>query len=127
MRRHRILIVEDDELMRAVYKSIFRRCQDEFELRQESDGEGALNYLAGNRPDAVLLDWDMPGMSGLDVLKAIRADCALRTVPIFIISGRSTLEDKAMALASGASDCLSKPFEPPDLLNGLRHCLGSVG
>lgn len=123
--RSRILIVEDDELMGAFYKSLFRRQEPEFTWHLAKNGEDALAYLNGQDVDAVILDWDLPGIKGLDVLKAIRAHPIKRAARVFVITGRNKVEDKTIAFQLGADDYLSKPFEIEDMLTRLRILLHS--
>lgn len=123
--RSRILIVEDDVLMGAFYKSLFRRLEPEFTWHLAKNGEDALAYLNGQDVDVVILDWDLPGIKGLDVLKAIRAHPTKRVARVFVITGRNKAEDKSIALRLGADDYLSKPFEIEDLLTRLRILLHS--
>lgn len=121
--RNRILIVEDDELMGAFYKSLFRRQEQEFAWHLAKSGEDALAYLNGQDVDAVILDWDLPGIKGLDVLKAIRAHPTKRATGVFVITGRNRAEDKLLALKQGADDYLSKPFEIQEMVSRLRNLL----
>lgn len=123
--RSRILIVEDDVLMGAFYKSLFRRLEPEFTWHLAKNGEDALAYLNGQDVDVVILDWDLPGIKGLDVLKAIRAHPTKRVARVFVITGINKAEDKSIALRLGADDYLSKPFEIEDLLTRLRILLHS--
>lgn len=121
--RSRILIVEDDELMGAFYKSLFRRLEPEFTWYLAKNGEDALAYLGGHDVDAVILDWDLPGIKGLDVLKAIRSHPIKRAARVFVITGRNRVEDRLLALKQGADNYLSKPFEIQEMLMRLRELL----
>ena len=122
--RNRILIVEDDELMGAFYKSLFRRHEPEFSWHLAKNGEDALAYLGGQDVDAVILDCDLPGIKGIDVLKAISSHPIKRAARIFVITGRNRVEDRLLALKQGADDYLSKPFEIQEMLMRLRELLG---
>jgi DNA-binding response OmpR family regulator len=121
--RSRVLIVEDDHLMRAFYKSLFQRHEDEFASRLESGGAAALLYLKDNPVDAVITDWDMPGLNGIDLIKAIRHDSTTKSLRIIMVSGRPSVEDHLQALQSGADDYLTKPIEVQILLARLRGLL----
>ncbi|MEW5883727.1 MAG: response regulator [Armatimonadota bacterium] len=122
-RRHRLIIVEDDDLMRTFYTSLFRRHKDEFACLFTRNAEEALGKLNEENFHAVLLDWDLPGLSGLDLLKAIRAHPRTKAIPVFIVSGRTRTEDQVRALSAGADDYLTKPFEVEILLARLRRLL----
>ncbi len=119
-----ILIVDDDDLMLTFYRSLFRRHKEEFLPSFADSGEDALLQLKASRFDTAILDWDMPRLSGLSILKAVRANSTTRGMRIIMISGRSGFEDRARALKSGADAFLTKPFEVETLLMKLRATTG---
>lgn len=82
-----------------------------------SDGEDALAAFKEHRPDIVLLDLMLPGMSGLDVAKAIRAESG---VPIVMLTAKSDTVDVVLGLESGADDYIVKPFKPKELVARIR-------
>jgi DNA-binding response OmpR family regulator len=122
-RKHNILIVEDDGLMRTFYKSLFQRLVDEFTYRLEDTGRDALLYLKENPVDVVITDWDMPGLNGIKLIKAIRSDPATKAVRVIMISGRTSAEDQILALKTGADEYLSKPIDVEVLLARLKSLL----
>lgn len=106
--------------MLTFYKSLFRRHTDEFSPIFTDSSEDALRQLADGRFDAAILDWDLPGINGLQLLKAIRANPATRALPVIFASGRASPDYEALALKHGASAYLAKPFETGKLLAYLR-------
>lgn len=120
--RHRILIVEDDELMGACYAAHFKR-EGRYDWKLETSGERALPRLQRERFDALILDWDLPGMCGGDLLDRIRATPATKRARVFVITARGGSAHEAMALERGADDYLAKPFEPAVLFARLRSLL----
>ncbi|MDE2144285.1 MAG: response regulator transcription factor [Elusimicrobia bacterium] len=118
--RKRLLIVDDDALMSALYRSIFRRHAAEFACEFERSGEAALERLGRESFDAVIMDWDLGGMSGLETLKAIRADPGMAELCVFLITGRFDAESEELAFGAGVDDYASKPFAIDDLLARLR-------
>ena len=102
-----VLIVEDDALMRVVYKRLFQDHAPELAFHLEARAEDALKYRRENGADAAILDWDLPGISGLDLLKTLRDDSVGRYVRIIVVSGRTGVEDQILALESGADELLS--------------------
>lgn len=122
-KRHRILVVEDDDLMHALYKSIFRRHKEEFDCEFVKGGGAALECLRRGKTDVVILDWDLSGISGIDLLKAIRANPATKSLRVILVSGRVRTEDQVLALERGADDYLAKPFNVEVLLARLRSLL----
>jgi DNA-binding response OmpR family regulator len=120
---HRLLVVEDDDLMHIFYKRLFGRHKEEFTCRFEKNAEDALERLRNSPIDTALLDWDLPGISGIELLKAIRTHPKTRDVRVMVVSGRTSTEDQVRALDAGADDYLTKPFEVEILLARLRRLL----
>lgn len=115
----RILIVEDDEVLaRGISASL---CKDGFSVDLAFDGESALNIATYEPYAAITLDIGLPGMSGFDTLKKLRArGCK---IPIIMLTARETLKDRVYGLDHGADDYLLKPFEPEELSARLRALL----
>lgn len=122
-RPHDILIVEDDALMHVFYKALFRRHKDEFTCNFKTSVASALGHLRDGCIEAAILDWDLPGISGIDLLKAIRAHPKTRDLRVMVVSGRTRGEDQVRALESGADDYLTKPFQVEVFLARLRALL----
>jgi two-component system KDP operon response regulator KdpE len=114
----RILIVDDEiEIVRALQRSL---AAHGFEIFTAHTGEEALEEVASHRPDLVLLDLGLPGMSGLEVCKQIRSTSNL---PIIVLSVKDTERDKVLALDLGADDYVSKPFGMNEVLARVRVAL----
>ena len=114
----RILVVDDEiEIMRALQRSL---AAHGYEIFTASTGEEALDEVLAHRPDLVLLDLGLPGMSGLEVCKRIREQSNL---PIIVLSVKDTERDKVMALDFGADDYVSKPFGMDEVLARVRVAL----
>lgn len=121
--RSKVLIVEDDELMAAVYKRLFLRESDRFICTLERTAEDAIDTLRRDQADILILDWDLPGISGLQLLDALRANRSTRLLPVIVVSGRAGIEERIHALKRGANDFLSKPFDVHELLSRLQVLL----
>lgn len=106
----RILIVDDDPVMVRVLARILAPMG---EILFATDGESALRMVRERSPDAVLLDVEMPGMSGFDVCQAIKADPSNADLPILFVSGHTDIETEAKGLEAGAVDYIMKPPSPP--------------
>jgi two-component system, OmpR family, KDP operon response regulator KdpE len=114
----RIVCVDDDAaLLRTLGTSLRARG---YEVDLALDGERGLQLIAATKPDAVLLDLGLPGMSGLDVIRSLRHWTAL---PIVVLSARDGELDKIAALDAGADDYVTKPFGMGELLARLRATL----
>ncbi|MEU4692709.1 response regulator [Actinoplanes sp. NPDC023714] len=108
-----IVVAEDHEDIRYVLKRSLERAGHR--VVAAADGAEALEAVREHRPDLVVTDVDMPHMTGLDLCRAIRADDALRHIPIVVASG-SLLPGDSRASEAGASATLLKPFVPAQLL-----------
>ncbi len=114
----RILVVDDEiEIMRALQRSLTAHG---YEVFPASTGEDALEGIAHYRPDLMLLDLGLPGMSGLEVCRRVREQSNL---PIIILSVKDTERDKVLALDLGADDYVSKPFGIDEVLARVRVAL----
>jgi two-component system, cell cycle response regulator len=110
----RILVADDSLVVRTV---VCDQLEDEgYDVAQAIDGESALAQCATFRPDAILLDIEMPGLDGHQVLARLKADDDLSDIPVVFLTGRTSTDDMVAGLRAGAHDYLKKPFEPAELL-----------
>ena len=94
-----------------------------YETVSAADGEQALEVLAAEKPDLVLLDWMMPGLDGLEVLQRMRASAQWRRTPVIMLTARTTTEDKVRGLDAGADDYVTKPIDEAELSARIRAML----
>jgi two-component system cell cycle response regulator DivK len=120
-RQSTVLYVEDNEYNRKIVRQLLSRTG--YRLVEASDGEGALDLVRENRPDLVLMDVQLPRMSGLDATRALRADPATADLPIIVVTSFALSGDDQRAMAAGASAYLAKPYSPRDLLALIRKFL----
>ncbi|MBM3320250.1 MAG: response regulator transcription factor [Candidatus Eisenbacteria bacterium] len=119
----KILVVDDDlELLSLI---AFALRQTGYLVVEASEGASALAAFANEQPDLVVLDYNLPRMNGLEVLKRMRAEES--RVPIMMLTVRSDEEDQVEALDHGADDYLTKPFSPRTLLARVRALLRRSG
>jgi len=116
-----VLLVEDDPALLLMTR--YNLEQRGYRVETAEDGEAALQALETARPDAVVLDWMLPGLSGLDVCRRIRANPALRDVPVLLLTARSAEQDAIRGLDTGADDYLMKPCSIDTLDARLRALL----
>ncbi|MEN9888459.1 MAG: hypothetical protein RL559_496 [Pseudomonadota bacterium] len=117
-----ILVVEDDAFMAELLRFMFERAQ--MRVKVLADGRAALDQLAqAPDVDAVVLDWMLPQVSGLDVLLRLRALPAWAKVPVLVLSAQDAGTEVARALEAGANDHVTKPFDPQVLMARLRRLL----
>jgi CheY-like chemotaxis protein/phosphoribosyl 1,2-cyclic phosphodiesterase len=107
-----VLIVDDEPDIVHLLTVTLR--PEGFRLLSASDGDAALLIARAERPDLVLLDWNMPGPSGLEVCRALRAetDPHLREMPVVLVTGQAEPEDTVAGFAAGVTDYMTKPFKP---------------
>ncbi|RCW39216.1 two-component system response regulator MtrA [Halopolyspora algeriensis] len=111
----RVLVVDDDPALAEMLTIVLRG--EGFETAVVSDGTKAMPALRELKPDLVLLDLMLPGMNGIDVCKAIRAESM---VPVVMLTAKSDTVDVVLGLESGADDYIVKPFKPKELVARLR-------
>jgi len=116
-----VLVVDDDPLNRIVLTRLLER--DGHATRTAVDGHEALAVLAQQPFDAVLLDVVMPGLDGIGVLEAIRADGRLEELPVIMVSALDESAPIVRCLDSGAWDFVTKPFDPAVLRAKVNGCL----
>ncbi|MBI2789755.1 MAG: response regulator transcription factor [Elusimicrobia bacterium] len=119
--RQRTLVVEDDPGMKEFYARFFAGLTAEgFDAVIVGDTPHALAVLRGEPVDLAVLDWNLPGISGERLLRAMREHPKTRSIGVLMVTGRDSDIDEIQALDAGADDYLSKPFEEAALLARLR-------
>ena len=113
-----ILVDEDDAATRALLRATLARA--DYRVREFDNGSSALTEMLRCPPDIALLDIGMPEMDGLAVTRALRSDPATALLPVILVTARGRLDDKVAGLDAGASDFITKPFEPAELLARVR-------
>ncbi len=105
----RVLLVDDEPVIRELVQAMLEG--DGVEVRCVDGGARALQEVAASRPDLVLLDIVMPGLDGLSVLRLLRAEPAMASVPIHMLTARNRPSDRAAAEKAGADGYIEKPFK----------------
>jgi len=109
-----VLVADDSLLIRAVVRSGLE--EEGYHVVEAVDGIAALAQCRATPPDVVLLDIEMPGLNGYEVLQRLKADPALGHIPVVFLTSRTDTADIVAGLRGGAHDYLKKPFEPAELL-----------
>jgi DNA-binding response OmpR family regulator len=117
-----ILLVDDDEFAAIVTAEVLSA---EYEIRHLDNGPDALQAVINARPDLVLLDIDMPGMSGYEVCRALREEHALGDLPIIFLSGMVSDDDRLAGYEAGGDDYLTKPVSSEQLRAKIKVALAS--
>ena len=116
-----ILVVEDEPAIQALIEVNLRRAGHNVLLA--ADAETARQLVRDALPDLVLLDWMLPGMSGIDFARLLRGDARTRRLPIIMLTARAGERDKIDGLELGADDYVTKPFNPRELVARIKAVL----
>ncbi|QEO16733.1 phosphate regulon transcriptional regulator PhoB [Acetobacter vaccinii] len=121
MQKPDLLVIEDDPaLARLICYNLEKQG---YTVRHAADGEEALDQVRHRRPDLVLLDWMLPGISGLEVCRRLRGQARTETLPIIMLSARGEEADSIRGLDTGADDYLTKPFGMETLFARVKAML----
>src|SRR3954451_25231718 len=119
-----ILVVEDQEDNRQILRDLLDNAN--FEMVEAENGEEALVAVAKRRPDLILMDIQLPILDGYEVSRRIRADPALRSIPIIAVTSYALSGDEAKARQAGCDDYVTKPYSPRQLLAKVREYLAQA-
>jgi len=120
-----ILVVEDEDAIREMLKMVLE--QAGFSPITAADAEEAQQILAETMPDLILLDWMLPGASGIEWARRLKKEPQYRELPIILLTARGEEEDKVRGLEIGADDYMTKPFSPKELIARIRAVLRRSG
>ncbi|MCS5423057.1 MULTISPECIES: response regulator transcription factor [Psychrilyobacter] len=118
----KILVVEDEENIRKVIKKILEI--NEFEVLEARDGAEAMDIFYSEKIDLIILDWMLPKVNGIEVLKMVRQESSL---PILMLTAKSQEDDEVEGLEVGANDYLKKPFSLKILVTRVKKLLNLIG
>jgi len=118
---NRILVVEDQEDNRRIVRDLLTTT--DYEVTEAENGEEALASVARQRPDLILMDIQLPVMDGYEATRRIKADPALREIPIIAVTSYALSGDEEKARAAGCDDFVPKPYSPRQLLAKIRKFL----
>jgi two-component system, cell cycle response regulator DivK len=117
----RILVVEDQPDSRQIIRDML--ASTDYEITEAENGEEALSAIKKQRPDLILMDVQMPIMDGYTATRRIKADGALRSIPIIAVTSYALSGEEKKARAAGCDDYVPKPFSPRQLLAKIRDYL----
>ena len=120
----RILVVEDVEFNRDL---IVQLLEDDYEVLTAADGEEGIRRAERERPDLILMDLSLPVVDGWEATRRIKANEALRHIPIIALSAHAMVGDEERARQSGCDDYISKPLDEDVLFEKLKRLFGTAG
>lgn len=113
-----VLVVDDEDAIREMIQYALEK--DRMTVQTASSAHEALLRISEQRPDIILLDWMMPGVSGLELTRRLRKDPYTEDIPIIMLTAKVTEDDKVAGLEAGTDDYVIKPFSPRELLARIR-------
>ena len=117
-----VIIADDEPSMRLLVHTTIE--SDNYRVVEAADGDEAWALIKRHRPSLVLLDIQMPGRTGLEILASIRSDPTLDAVRVIVMTARALEADRTAAMAAGSDFYLTKPFSPLELLARVQEALG---
>lgn len=119
-----VLIVEDEEALATLLQ--YNLGKEGYQVITAGDGEEAATLIRERMPDLVLLDWMLPGLSGIELCRRLRGRSETRNLPIIMITARGEEADRIRGLDTGADDYVSKPFSITELLARIRAVMRRI-
>jgi two-component system phosphate regulon response regulator PhoB len=119
-----ILIVEDEEPIQILLT--YNLQAEGFRVRATANGEDVAHLVNEERPDLIVLDWMLPGISGIEVCRLLRSRPETRDIPVIMLTARGEENERVRGLATGADDYIVKPFSVPELLARIKTILRRV-
>ena len=116
-----VLVIEDEPGIQELLR--FNLGQSGHKVISALNAEQALAIVRETLPDVILLDWMLPGMSGIDLARKFRGDTRIKSVPIIMLTARGEERDKILGLETGADDYVTKPFSPRELVARIKAVL----
>jgi two-component system, cell cycle response regulator DivK len=124
MSQKKILLVEDNAFNRKIVRDLLAR--QPYDLLEAHDGEAGVAAARRDKPDVIVMDIQLPKLSGLDATRAIRAEPETAKIPIIIVTSFALSGDDRKAMDAGASAYLAKPYSPRQLLDTIRRMAGDA-
>ena len=122
MVNRKVLLIEDEPNIIEAIRFLLSR--DGWSVHTHANGSDAVSEVARVAPDLVVLDMMLPGRSGMDILRDLRADPGTETLPVLMLTARGQSRDRDMAEKAGVNKFMTKPFSNSEMLDAVRELLG---
>jgi len=123
--KERILVIEDEAAIREMLG--YSLMKEGYIFEEAADVEEARRLIERRKPDLILMDWMMPGVSGIDYARRLRSNVETREIPIIMLTAKGEETDKVKGLDTGSDDYITKPFSTKELLARIRAVLRRTG
>jgi DNA-binding response OmpR family regulator len=120
----RILLAEDEEIIRMLIVDTLE--DEDYHVDEAADGEEALQLFERNEYDLLILDYMMPGYTGMEVIEKVRASAFNSKVKILMLSAKSQKHEQERILSAGANEFIAKPFSPLQLIESVKAILNEI-
>lgn len=117
----KILIIEDDKQLASTLKEVFVHMK--FDVISLSDANSVIEKINKNKPDLIISDYYLPGLSGLEIMECIRKESDTPDIPVIFLSGSDDEKIKANCLENGAKSFITKPFQLKELISVVNNLL----
>ena len=121
MNTKKVLVIDDDETILEIVSSVLEECK--FHPITAINGEDGLHEASSKKPDVILLDRKMPGLSGNAVLKKLKQDPETENIPVVMLTGDNNIREVAKSLELGAQDYIVKPFNNENLIVRIKNVM----
>lgn len=118
-----VLVVDDEEAIRDVLQMVLEKAG--MNVTAVSSAEQARDYLAKAVVDLILLDWMLPGISGVELTRRLKNDDGFKKLSIILLTARSEAADKTRAFEAGVDDFMTKPFSPKELITRIKSVVSN--
>ncbi len=119
-----VLIIDDDRMIRQILQSALSR--KGFDVYTAEDGPSGIDLAQKQDVDVVLLDWMMPGMNGMEVLRLLKHNEKTKHITVFMLTGKESEQDIAQAVSGGSDDYIVKPFNTSEIDKTIRNKLNKI-
>ena len=119
-----ILIIDDDRMVRQILQSTLSR--KGFDVYTAEDGPSGIDLAQEQDVDVILLDWMMPGMNGMEVLRLLKHSEKTKHITVFMLTGKESEQDIAQAISGGSDDYIVKPFNTSEIDKTIRNKLNKI-
>ncbi len=120
----KVLLIEDEPNIIEAIRFLLSR--DGWTVHTHANGSDAVEEVSRVAPDLLVLDMMLPGRSGMDILRDLRADMATETLPVLMLTARGQSRDRDMAEKAGVSRFMTKPFSNTEVLSAVRELIGET-